>query len=429
MPASTTSAFRDHSDLLQSSQRKPVQIDGVNNRAAPHESGEPNSSRDNAALQFEWVRDRAGFDALGRDWDELFERAGRSNHVFQTFAWCWHWANAYLDPNDDSNEKTELSILTARKAGKLVLVWPLVLTKTAGLKQLAWMGEPVGQYGDVLVDKSAGGKILDNAWEKIRTHPSADVIYLRRVRADSQVAPLLGEVDAHASNQVTAPYADLTEISNYETFAEMRYSRRARRNRGRLRRRLEERGEITFRKVEQGPEAKALTIKALELKRLWLIDRGLASPALNDDRTTKFFTNVAEASDHQTGFVFHGVFCDGTLIAAEIAFQCKGRNALHIIVFDLEYEKAGAGIYLLEHTFAAGIEDGLETYDLLAPGDRYKLEWCESTVDLHDWASGNTLAGKVYATVYLSFVREQVKHAWNRMPSNLRKMLKHVTGR
>ncbi|MGH1417466.1 MAG: GNAT family N-acetyltransferase [Hyphomicrobiaceae bacterium] len=376
------------------------------------------------ALEFNWVKSRADFDALEDDWNDLFEIAGQGNQVFQTFAWCWHWCNAFLDK--DGKDAHQLSILTARQNGRLIMVWPLVITKKTGLKVLAWMGEPVSQYGDVLVDTTASNTVLQQAWALLQGDGNIDYIQLRRVRADSQIAKLLPAIAATPSNEVLAPSENLAKFENYDTYADQHCSRRARRNRGRLRRRLEERGNIEFRKVEQGAEAKALTIQALELKQIWLVARGRASPALADPRTTKFFTDVAEKSAHQTGYVFRGVFCDGELIAAEIAFQCKGRNALHIIVFDINYEKVGAGIYLLEKTFAAAIEQGIEIYDLLAPGDRYKLEWCDDTVVVQDWARGVSFAGHVWCRVYLNFLRGWMKNIWNWMPLTLRQQFKKL---
>jgi hypothetical protein len=40
-----------------------------------------------ALTTFAIVADRAGFDALEPEWNDLFARAGRDTHVFQTFNW------------------------------------------------------------------------------------------------------------------------------------------------------------------------------------------------------------------------------------------------------------------------------------------------------------------------------------------------------
>ena len=48
------------------------------------------------ACTFALITDRAGFDALETDWNDLFWRAGRGSQIFQTFNWNWHWSNHYL---------------------------------------------------------------------------------------------------------------------------------------------------------------------------------------------------------------------------------------------------------------------------------------------------------------------------------------------
>ncbi len=105
-----------------------------------------------ADTTFDIVTQRAAFDALETEWNALFERAGRSAQVFQTFAWNWHWANHYLGTSPGGIETVELSLVTARRGGKLIMVWPLVAERVRGIRQIFWMGEPVSQYGDVVID-------------------------------------------------------------------------------------------------------------------------------------------------------------------------------------------------------------------------------------------------------------------------------------
>ena len=98
--------------------------------------------------------------------------AGRDTHLFQTFNWNWHWANHYLSAAQPA--ATPLAIVTAHRQGRLIGLWPLVLVASGGLKVLRWMGEPVSQYGDVLIaklpDKAA---VLRQCWRYIVDHLGA----------------------------------------------------------------------------------------------------------------------------------------------------------------------------------------------------------------------------------------------------------------
>ncbi len=56
------------------------------------------------AVDLRLVAERAAFDALENEWNDLFARAGKPTHVFQSFNFCWHWANHYLTSSpDDGN--------------------------------------------------------------------------------------------------------------------------------------------------------------------------------------------------------------------------------------------------------------------------------------------------------------------------------------
>ena len=147
------------------------------------------------AVAFALVSERAAFDALEPEWNDLFRRAGRDTQLFQTFNWNWHWANHYLAAAPGDGKRRALAIVTARRNGRLVMLWPLVAERVAGLQVLRWMGEPVSQYGDVLAeaapdtprDHAAGLAVLVTRWAPMSSH-------LRKVRADATVAPLLREL-------------------------------------------------------------------------------------------------------------------------------------------------------------------------------------------------------------------------------------------
>ena len=132
-----------------------------------------------ASVRFAIVRDRAGFDALEPEWNALFARAGRDTHLFQTFNWNWHWANHCLG----AAAKIVLAIVTGRSHGRLVLLWPLVIARRGGVKVLHWMGEPVSQYGDVLIDSVPHkALLLLESWRFLGAELGAAAVNLRKAR-------------------------------------------------------------------------------------------------------------------------------------------------------------------------------------------------------------------------------------------------------
>ena len=376
-----------------------------------------------AELELELVRSIEGLEKIEAEWNELFERAGRSIQVFQTFNWIWHWASHFMTPPADgaSKAETELAVLTGRRQGRIAIIWPLVLQRSAGIKVLSWAGDPVGQYGDVLVAPGPDtAELLRASWSHIKSTLKPDVLNLRKVRADATITPLLTEIGAVTVCSTAAPYLDLRGVKDFSTY-EQRYSAKARKNRRRLLRRLEERGPVSVEFLRTGADARDRARHAISLKRAWLKERGLVSPALMDERFARFFEDVAAAGDHDTTCRISALRSCGETAAIDIGFGCKGRLALHVIVYGLKFEKAGAGVLLFEKSIAAAIAEGYDTIDLLAPADSYKLDWADGAVDVHDFAVPVTTLGKLYSRVYLKLARQTLKSSLARLPLSVRR--------
>ncbi len=377
-----------------------------------------------AGVEVGFISDRAAFDALEDDWNRLFLRAGRPTQYFQTFNWLWHWSNHYFSTATKIWAATRLAIVTVRRHGELVLVWPLVVERSAGLDCLTWMGGPVTQYGDILVDPEAGDsmELIRTSWDCIMARLAPDIVRLRKVREDAAVAPFLAQIGATQGERQRAPYLDLKSAPDFETY-EQRYSAKARKNRRRQMRRLDERGTAHFSSDRGGAAARELATLALLLKRAWLKDRGLVSPALADRRMTGFFADVAECRVRDAGCRVSALTSAGEAAAIEIAFECKGRRLVHVIVYGLKFDKAGAGNLLVEQSVRQAKAEGIETFDLLAPGDAYKLDWADGSVGVADYSVPVSRAGRAYTALYLGAVRTFLKTGLAAMPASLRRVV------
>lgn len=373
------------------------------------------------AATFELIEDRAAFDALEADWTDLFDRAGQSHQLFLSFNWLWHWCNHYL--RADGQKGPRLSIVVARRSGRAVMIWPLVSERAHGLTTLSWMGEPVSQYGDVLVDREENvSALLAEGWEFIRTNIRPDLLRLRKVRADAVIAPFLAATAGLVTETLDAPYLDLASAPDFATY-EQRYSSKAKRNRKRLRRLLDEQGKVTFEEVTGGLEARTLIAKTVELKRQWLVSRGLVSKALAEERFEKFFSDIAGAEQRPDDCRVAVLKLDDRPLAMTVGLRCRERIAQHIIVFDLEYQKSGVGVLILEQSLRNAFAAGAGCYDLMAPGDAYKMDWADATVQVRDWALPLSLAGRLYARHYLGTIRTGLKRAIAAMPTDFRKQM------
>lgn len=378
------------------------------------------------ALRFDLIDTREEFDALEEPWNDLFQRAGASSQVFQTFNWNWHWANQYLGSSPGGIPGIKLCTLTAWRDGTLVMVWPLVSERVRGVTQIFWMGEPISQYGNVLIDDLPDAlSILSEAWAYLHTHARADLMRLRKVREDARVAPLLHKIGASSSNPQRAPCLDLASAPTFEAY-EQRYAAKARRNRRRQMRRLEEFGDVRFERFCGGRDARKAAELAIDLKRDWLQSRGLVSNAISDLRMRRFFADVAEAASHPVECIVSRLTANDEVAALNVSFACKDRLAVHVIAFSLALEKFSAGNLLMERCIRDALDEGFAIFDLMAPADDYKLNWSDRTMGVNDWSRPMSVKGYAYATLYLKALRGRIKTAMALMPKSLRRQLAHM---
>jgi CelD/BcsL family acetyltransferase involved in cellulose biosynthesis len=367
---------------------------------------------------FDVVRERSEMDALEPEWNDLFRRAGRSDQLFQTFNWNWHWANHYV-PAGGERGGPSLAVVAVRREGRLVMLWPLVLERIAGLSVLHWMGEPVSQYGDVLAEDLPDGlRLVRQAWRFITTRLGADAISLRKVRADATIAPLLRELGLQQTAAAEAPYLDLASAPDYSSY-ELRYTAKARKNRRRLSRRLAEQGPFALERHTGGAEARAAAPQAIALKREWIKHTGRLAPALADQRFAAFFADVAEGRVRPAGCGVTVLKSNGAPAGIAIDITCGTRRAAHIIVHDPRLDSFSPGTLLLEAWIKGASADGIATFDLLAPAYAYKLDWADGTVAVGDFAQGLTLAGRAYVHLYLGLARRTAKAVAETLPHML----------
>jgi CelD/BcsL family acetyltransferase involved in cellulose biosynthesis len=383
--------------------RDDIPFEGGEDRAALAVAAEPGRAAE--PCSFEIITTRAGFDALAADWNTLFDRAGRGEQAFQTFNWNWHWCNHYLR----EGRGQQLAVVTGRRAGRLVMVWPLVTQRVAGLVQLSWMGDPVSQYCDVLMDSGTEPlPQLRAAWANIIASIKPDLVWLPRVREDAAIAPLIAELGAFCAQRRTAMFARREDA---DTATPSRNRRRS------MAKNLAKLGSVAFVQQAGNAAASALALETIAWKRAQLQERGLISPALADPRFDAFFADVAGDAGRPAGCRVVALECNGSAAAASIVITCKDYMAGHVAAFDPRFEKASVGMMMLERAIAEAFTEGFATFDLLAPADAYKARLTHNTIGVNDWALPVTLKGKAYARLYLGGVRPAMKSALSALPA------------
>ena len=362
------------------------------------------------------VSSRAGFHALEAEWTSLFERAGQPQQVFLQYNWLWHWLEHFFAEGQVADRS--LLIITGRIAGRLSLVLPLLHERRLGVGCIGWMGDPVSQYGDVLMeDGPEADRLLELALDHIRLL-GADLLHLRKVRADSRLAPMLQKRGAQITDCLEAPCLDLCNAPDYASY-ERRYDSRERKNRRRQRRRLAEQGVLSSERHREDPGHGQAVAGLIAMKQAQLRSRGKLSRAYSNDGFARFMTAVATAAERPVGFRLAQLKLDGSTVAGSISFVAKGHCAAHVTVYDPAFERCGPGSLLLEDSLKASMLEGVSTYDLLAPGAAYKRGWADRSVAVCDYAMPLTARGRLYQAGYISFVYRGTRQIAERLPPPL----------
>lgn len=385
----------------------PAQSDSAHRAAAVNVAAAP------VSLDYAIVSTREDLDALAAEWDALFARAGRGTQLFQTFGWCWHWCNHYLDDHHS------LAVATARHKGRLALVWPMVVKRVAGAVQLSAMGDPVSQYSDALVEPSPyAGQQLKQAWHALVALVRPDLVWLPNVRSDAAIAPIVSSLGGLVALRRQAPYIDLGGNARLDS-PMSHQSASCRKKQRAAARRLAKVGSVAFIEHNDSAASSKIATGAIDMKRQQLSERGLLSPTFADPRLRRFFADVAGSSRHRTGTRALALSCNGERVAIDILVAAKDHIATHVIAYDARFSKEEVGWQLLSHAIGKVRAEGFRTFDLMAPADPYKLRWADGIVDVIDWVVPVTKKGAVVARIRALIVRPLLKRLARALPRRL----------
>ncbi len=354
---------------------------------------------------FSIIKTAKEFDGLKQEWNELFEAQGTGTQLFQTYNWIWHWINQFeLAPRN-------MVILTGKIDDELILVAPLILENKFGLKLLKWIGEPVSQYGDILIKENAQNlHWLKAGFNYINETIKPDLFHLRKTRFDAAITPLLEMYNATILEETEAPYIEVRGDENFTEFNK-RYSQRSRKAKRRHRRKLEEKGPLTFNLYDEGGDANRAANHAINLKRDWLKATKTISPAFSSTIIDQFFDAATKENNHSANIKVSELCVDNHPAAIEIGILVKDYYGAHLGVYDPTYIAHSPGSLQMQDTIAALIEKGVKVIDLFAPGDPYKFEWTEQSVPVYDFAYSTSIKGRLYEEAYLKRTRPALKKA------------------
>ncbi|WP_164919476.1 GNAT family N-acetyltransferase [Hansschlegelia zhihuaiae] len=359
------------------------------------------------------VRGSSGISALECDWRALAATA-RDGAPFLNFA----FAVAAAHYHEARGERVLTA--TVMQSGRLVCALPIAVARRSGIKVAMLLGDPFAQYGDVLLAREVAPRLCELALRELARAINVDVLEFRRVRDGSALMSALCRFARPTGPILEAPFLDLANGRPVEDLLHAIGGAKQRRERARSRRRLAEQGALGF-EVRRGAEACEWVRDAVEMKRRWLAAAGHASPVIDDPEFAKAFARVAKDPRDGRCLVATRLGVGGRPAAYEIGLVQGARYHAFLGVVAGDFAAASPGKILMEETFRWCGAQGLETIDLLPPADHYKRLWSNGSVPVRDHVRPVTIAGALYAGLWLETLRPRLRAALGRLPASLRR--------
>lgn len=363
--------------------------------------------------------------ALETDWRVLETRARISPSVFQSFDWISNWSKVYATAGSD----TELLVVAGYHEKQLVFLWPLMKIRAKGLRTLAWLTEPSGQYGDVLVAADHSPAIwLSASLRVLRQLKNIDLIRLRHVRKDASIAEYADRHFNCANLHERAPFLDLSEFPDDASY-EARYTAAQRKRRKKIRKNLEEMGQVEFLPLPPGVLADKAMSSAIDEKNMWLKERGRMNLILRCPKHLEFLKLLARGNTAGVQVVTSELTAGGKPVSWEIGFRFRGTHFAYITSHVTALTDLSPGRLHMDMSQRLAIAAGQKRFDLMVPYDQHKESWSSANVDTRDFYVPMNTWGRVYGSVYLRKIRPILRNIYYRLPRNVLTVLQMIAGR
>ena len=353
--------------------------------------------------------------AVADDW-RRFEHADCT--VFQTFdrlaAWQRHIGAR--------NGVQPAIVIGRRAAGEMLFLLPLAV-EPGFVRRLTWLGHDLCDYNAPLLSPEFPQDVTRerflSLWSEIREllqqRPRLrhDIVELSKMpeTVGAQPNPFLAlDVGLNPSG------AHLTHLAGTwdEFYAERRSSATRRRDRTK-RKRLGEIGEVRFVTPETAADVtRTLDVlvaqKTRSFARMGVADL-FARPGYRD-----FFLDLATSPATRDLVHVSRLEVGPTFAATNLGLQFRGCY-YHVLASydDGEVSRFGPGAAHLRDLMERAVERGFDRFDFTIGDERYKLEWSDTVVKLHDYVAAATPRG--WPVVFFSKAARRLKRMIKQSPA------------
>lgn len=302
-------------------------------------------------------------DRLVGEWARLADRVGAIPFLHPGFVLAWQRAF----------DRGPMVLATARRAGELVAALPLLRRGGVFAFPANWHTPITGVLAvdDLAVEGLA--RVLTGAHARrvsLAFLDSSDAT-ARRFRDE-----LAGARYRILERTLTrSPYLEIA--GDWEAY-EANMSSDVRASMRRRRRRLEERGTVTFEEHDGCSRLDELFAEFMKVEAMgWKGEQGTAINSRAD--TEGFYREIVTWAADRGWLRIHVLRLDDRPIAAALALCCDGVQFHLKIGFDPEYRKLAPGTLLMREYIHKAFVDGLRRIEMLGEEETYKRVWCPQT--------------------------------------------------
>jgi CelD/BcsL family acetyltransferase involved in cellulose biosynthesis len=328
-------------------------------------------------FEIEVVTAEARVEEIRGEWDALVARAAcRASEVYDWAIGGWRLMTAA--------QGRRLSLILARRCGRLVGMWPLSCTEERFWRVLRPLGPETVEFSDMLVetgdDEDAVGRALWRAAAGL-----GDVAILPHVREGCVLGRIVAQLGGLATRDVMPTrwieFAGSDRFSSFlaDVSPENRVTER------RMRRGLHRLGRLELVELDDPDERAAAVDRILALKLAWLLD-----PALNHqwqdttwiqtDGYRALLLQLARLDRADAPLRVHELRLDGAMIAAGFCLVTPAWTQFNLTYYDPAFRRKSPGIVLLLDLIRVAAEAG-GNFDF-SIGDRdYKAIWSNRSCD------------------------------------------------
>lgn len=377
------------------------------------------------SLEFLTITDSEGFRSLRAEWVSLCARSNRS-HLFSSFDW---WLNAWLFYAEPLGQ--QLTLVTGRHDGRLVLVLPLVTDR----RILRMLSTGTFEYRDVIVEPSAfAGQWVRQAWSYVQSSVDADVFILQNLRMPNALAAELKQQPAAtAIGGGWCPLIRLDRFANWDAYAATLPKSLIADQRRQWKRISRDMPGISFQMIDSEVELERVMEWVRRHKIAWAEARQLFPGWCVTVRKWENLRRAALAALAERRLITVALRDGDRIVSAGWGFVCGEEYLFYAFAYDAAHSTYSPSRLLLERLVQTCFDRGIRSLDFMPGEQPFKRTWAtdyvptESYVGPLNWR-GACLLRLAKTKPLLGSVAETVRPLYRRLPRPARDKLRHVFG-